>query len=689
MMRNSITFKTIKQSLELSIIAVIAVFLIVPVAAAQQNGLVNTAESPHAKLYSLDMDAVQWTEGFWAERFRVARESMVPHMGKLLQDPEISHAFRNFEIAAGLKEGAHEGPTFHDGDFYKWFEGLTSVYAVTREDSLDRTMDRIIDVIAKAQRPDGYIFTALTIARQNGEKDDQPLDRDFETYNIGHLQTAAAVHYRATGKRSLLDVAIGATDFLYNIYKNEPEKLVSNAICPSHYMGVVEMFRTTGDQKYLELAKGLITLRNKVEEGTFHNQDHKPFREQTKAVGHAVRANYLYAGAADLYMETGDQTLLEPLQKIWEDVVQTKMYVTGATGALYDGVTPDGTTYNPSEIQQVHQAYGNAYELPNITAHNETCANIGNVLWNWRMLLATGKAKYADIVELALHNSVLSGVSLDGRRYCYTNPLRVDNDLPYNMRWSKDRQEYISLSNCCPPNLIRTVAEVQNFAYGLSNDGLYVNIYGGNKASAMLPNGEELSITQQTDYPWKGIINLTMDKVSSEEFSFFLRIPGWADSADIRINGELFNTKAEPGTYAEISRRWSAGDQITLKLPMEVKLLEANPLVEANRNQVAVKRGPIVYSMESVDVPQDQSIFNIAIPSGIKFKKVRSEIGSSEVVALKGKAKLIQEPEWKGQLYQEISQKEPKPVSIELVPYYAWGNRGGKTDMTVWMPIIR
>ncbi|MCW9705272.1 aceric acid hydrolase [Fodinibius salsisoli] len=666
-------------------------FLISTVTAtAQQRGLVNTAESRHAAMHSVDMDAVKWTEGFWGERFRVARESMVPHMGDMYQDPEISHAYRNFEIAAGLKEGTHEGPTFHDGDFYKWFEGLAAVYAVTKEDTLAQAMDRIVDVIGKAQRPDGYIFTALTIARQNGDEEAQPLDRDFETYNIGHLQTAAAVHYRATGKRSLLDIAIRATDFLYEVYKNEPSKLVSNAICPSHYMGVVEMYRTTGGPKYLELAKGLITLRDKVEKGTFHNQDHKPFRKQTKAVGHAVRANYLYAGVTDLYMETGDETLLEPLQEIWKDVIQTKMYVTGATGALYDGVSPDGISYNPSEIQQVHQAYGNAYELPNMTAHNETCANIGHMLWNWRMLLATGKAKYADIVELALHNSVLSGVSLDGRRYCYTNPLRVDQDLPYNLRWSKEREEYISLSNCCPPNLIRTVAEVQNFAYSLSEEGLYVNIYGSNTLSTSLGSeGGDLSIIQKTDYPWEGTINLTMEKVPSDKFSVFFRIPGWADNANIKVNGKVIDTEAEPGTYAEINRSWSAGDQVTLDLPMEVKLLEANPLVEANRNQVAVKRGPIVYSMESVDVPKSESIFDIAIPSDIKFEKVRKQIGSSEVVALKGQAKLVQDPEWEGQLYREVSAKEPTPVGIQLMPYYAWGNRGSETNMTVWMPVIR
>lgn len=657
------------------------------VANAQDRALVNTSTSPYAKLKGVNMDDVHWTNGFWADRFEVARKAMVPHMGALLHDPEISHAYRNFEIAAGLKEGTYEGPTFHDGDFYKWFEGLASIYAVTKADSLDKKMDDIIDVIAKAQRPDGYIFTALTIARKNGNKNVQPLDRDFETYNLGHLMTAAAVHHRATGKRSLLDVATKATDFLYQIYQKKPEKLVSNAICPSHYMGVVEMYRTTKKPEYLELAKGLIDLRNEVDHGTFHNQDHKPFREQTEAIGHAVRANYLYAGIADLYAETGDETLLEPLEKIWEDVVNTKLYVTGATGALYDGVAPAGTTYNQPEIQQIHQAYGRPFELPNLTAHNETCANIGNVLWNWRMLMLNGDARYADILELTLYNSVLSGVSLDGMRYCYTNPLRIDQRLPYDLRWSKEREEYISLSNCCPPNVVRTVSQVHNYAYSLSDDGLYVNLYSGNNLATRLDEGDSIKLTQETAYPWEGTINLRMQAAPAVDYSIFLRIPGWVEKASLTVNGEEINTSLTPGTYAEIRRNWAKGDEITLTLPMEAKLLEANPLVEENRNQVAVKRGPLVYSLEASDLPEQTSIFNIYIPSDIELTPVRDQIDNNQIVALQGMAELMPQQNWDG-LYRELSDKKSEKVQIKLVPYYAWGNRG-LGDMTVWMPLSR
>ena len=305
------------------------------------------------------------------------------------------------------------------------------------------------------------------------------------------------------------------------------------------------------------------------------------------------------------------------------------------------------------------------------------------------MLLATGKAKYADVMELALYNSVLSGVSLDGRRYCYTNPLRVDDDLPYKLRWPKQREEYISHSNCCPPNLIRTVAEIQNYAYALADQGLYVNLYGANRVSTTMEDGTKLTLTQQTDYPWDGTVNITLEEVPRDELSLFLRIPGWADKTTIQVNGESVRTKAVPGTYAEISRRWSSGDKVILNLPMPVKLLEANPLLEANRNQVAVKRGPIVYCMESPDVPDGSSIFNIAVPPDIELDGAPSRIGPSKIVALEGQAKRIREQEWEGDLYREVSPKKPEPTNIRMIPYYAWGNRKAKTEMTVWMPLIR
>jgi DUF1680 family protein len=655
---------------------------------SQNNALVNTSLSPHSTLRGINMSDVKWTKGFWAERFAACRDSMVPSMWRLFNNPDIAHSYCNFEIASGLKQGVHKGPPFHDGDFYKWFEGMAMVYAVTKDPKLDRLMDEIIITIAKAQREDGYIHTPVIIEERNSGKKTEFQDRlNFETYNHGHLMTAACVHYRATGKHTLLDVAIKATDYLSNFYKRSSPELARNAICPSHYMGVVEMYRTTRDARYLELAKNLIDIRGLVENGTDDNQDRIPFRQQTRAMGHAVRANYLYAGVADVYSETGDTSLLRCLNLIWEDMVHRKMYITGACGALYDGTSPDGTSYQPKEIQKVHQAYGREYQLPNHTAHNESCANIGNVLWNWRMLQITGDAKYADIIEQALYNSILAAVDLSGKKYFYTNPLAVSKDLPYTLRWSKDREEYISFCNCCPPNTVRTIAEVSNYAYNLSENGIYCNIYGGNTLVTNLKDGSPVKLTQETDYPWDGKIKITVEQVSKEPFSIFLRIPGWCSKAGIKINGAEIIKIPEPGKYCELNRKWAKGDNIELYLPMNVKLMESHPLVEETRNQIAIVRGPVVYCLESPDMPSGKSVFDFAIPLKNSFEPIKMKINNSEIVCLEGNAEIINNTKWIHKLYREIPIAADS-MKVRLIPYFAWNNRG-KSEMTVWMPVSR
>ncbi|GGI51647.1 hypothetical protein GCM10011425_28590 [Mucilaginibacter galii] len=671
-------------------LACVSVLLLVAnYAIAQNKALVNTSASPYAKLSSLDMGNVTWTKGFWADRFQICRDTMIPNLWKVYTDPKVSHAYKNFEIAAGLDTGLHSGPPFHDGDFYKLFEAVASMYAVTHDPKLDALMDKTIAVIAKAQRADGYIHTPTIIAQKNDPKNAKAFaDRlNFETYNLGHLMTAGCVHYRATGKKTLLNVAIKATDYLYNFYKKASPELARNAICPSHYMGVVEMYRTTRDPKYLELSKNLIDIRGLMKDGTDDNQDRVPFRQQTKVMGHAVRANYLFAGVADVYAETGDTTLMHTLNLMWDDVVNRKMYVTGGTGALYDGVSPDGTSYNPVDVQKVHQAYGRDYQLPNFTSHNETCANIGNVLWNWRMLQTTGNAKYADVMELALYNSVLSGISLNGKNFLYTNPMSYSDDLPFTQRWSKDRVPYISLSNCCPPNVVRTIAEVADYAYSVSHKGLYFNLYGGNVLNTVLKDGSKLKLDQQTEYPWDGKVNITLQQVPAKAYSLFLRIPGWCNGASLSVNGQPIDATLTTGEYAEINRKWKAGDRIELNLPMPVKLMESNPLVEETRNQVAVKRGPVVYCLESVGMPKGQKVFNVAIPVNNDLKPELIEIENSPIMSLTGKADLRNEGSWTNQLYREVGTKTSK-VNIRMVPYYAWGNRG-HVDMETWIPLDR
>lgn len=675
---------------------------------AQSSGLTDMSRSKYACMANTELDAVQWTDGFWGERFKVYSGTSLQSMWNTWNTPEVSHGFRNFEIASGACPGEHWGPPFHDGDLYKWLEGVAAVYAVNKDPELDKLMDHVISYIVKSQREDGYIHTPVIIEEKNkgvdthsnahkntvigtkvGAEDEKGAFANrlnFETYNLGHLMMAGITHYRATGKKTLFDAAVKATDFLCHFYETASAELARNAICPSHYMGVVEMYRATGNPRYLELSKNLIDIRGMVENGTDDNQDRIPFRSQKQAMGHAVRANYLYAGVVDVYAETGEKLLMENLESIWKDITTRKMYVTGACGALYDGTSPDGTCYEPDSIQKVHQSYGRPYQLPNSTAHNETCANIGNMLFNWRMFQTSGEAKYADLVETCLYNSVLSGISLDGKRYFYTNPLRISDDLPYTLRWPKERTEYISCF-CCPPNTLRTVCEAQNYAYTLSDKGIWCNLYAGSQLETAFMN-DKVKLIQETDYPWDGTVKLTFERAPKKKaFSLYLRIPEWCGKAILKVNGEPVQADLKANTFAEVNRVWKKGDRVELVMDMPVRLLESHPLVEETRNQVVVKRGPLVYCLESMDIEGGKRIDDVLIPADIRLTPRKMVIAGSSVVALEGTARLAEEASWDGTLYREVG-KADKPVNIRLIPYYAWGNRG-KAEMTVWMPLAK
>ncbi|WP_308589540.1 glycoside hydrolase family 127 protein [uncultured Prevotella sp.] len=673
-------------------------------AMAQKNGITDTGKSKFAVVSSTPVSAVKWTDGFWGERFGVFSGTSVQSMWETWKSDK-GHGWNNFLIAAGEKKGKRHGPPFHDGDMYKWLEALTAVYAVNKDPEVGKIMDRFIELIQKSQRADGYLHTPVIIAEMNKQatakeeakenatigtkvgtgKDGAFGNRlNFETYNLGHLITAGIMHKRATGKTTLFNCAVKAADFLYDFYKRASDELARNAICPSHYMAIAEMYRETGNPKYLELSEKLIDIRGKVENGTDDNQDRVPFRQQYKAMGHSVRANYLYAGVADLYLESGEEQLKKNLDSIWEDIVTRKMYITGACGALYDGTSPDGTDYTPDNIQKVHQSYGRPYQLPHSTAHNETCANIGNLFFNWRMFTATGEAKYTDIVENCLYNSILSGISLDGKKYFYTNPLRISKDLPYTLRWPKERTEYISCF-CCPPNTLRTLCEAQDYAYSIEKGGVYVNLYGGNTLNTNIEGIGEITLTQKTDYPWDGAVNISVDKLKGKkQFEIKLRVPDWCtEGAKITVNGEEQNIEAKAGTYATVNRTWKKGDVVSINMPMRTRIVEANPLVEESRGQVAVQRGPIVYCLESNDLG-GLSIDDIAIPLDAKFTPVDMTIDGSRIKALEGDVINRSEASWKGQLYREATAKK-QMVKVRLIPYYAWGNRG-KSEMTVWMP---
>ena len=664
----------------------------------QAQGLADMSHSQYAKITNTPLGATQWTGGFWGERFGVLSKTTIWDMWDTWNSPDVSHGFRNFEVAAGTVKGVHHGPPFHDGDMYKWLEACAAVYAVTKDPKLDALMDKFIEQVRLAQRNDGYIHTPVVISERNAGIDSHSGDNtnigieigkdhkkafasrlNFETYNLGHLMTAGIVHKRATGKTTLFDCGKKAADFLYNFLTNDAAELSRNAICPSHYMGATEMYRETGDERYLTLAKGLIAIRDSVTNGEDHNQDRHKFREQYEAMGHAVRANYLYAGVADLYAETGEAQLMKNLTAIWNDIIEHKIYIMGGCGALYDGVSPDGTTYDQPSIQQIHQAYGRQFQLPQEAAHNEICAQIGMLLFSWRMFQTTADNKYIDNIENELYNGILSGISLDGKNYFYTEALRRTQEFPYTMRWPKQRQHYISCF-CCPPNTTRTLCEAQEYAYALTGGNcLWVNLYGNNTLTT-----KELVVEQQTDYPWDGKVRLTFKKVKDCS-CVMLHIPDWCDKYSIAVNGEDLG----PNHTGIIQRKFKKGDVIEINFEMRPRLIEANPLVEEAKNQVAVKRGPIVYCLEGQDIEGGYRINDIALPADIRLKEVPMEIAGHHFTALEGEVNVVNNRKWDNHtLYRELQQTAKKTTKIRLIPYYAWDNRGNQ-DMSLWLPLAQ
>ena len=685
-------------------------------ATVKAQGLTDMSHSKEAKMQNLPMGSTQWTGGFWGDRFNVMSSTGVWSMWDTWNTPyetldengkHGSHGFANFQVAAGTVKGKHHGPPFHDGDMYKWLEACASVYAITKDPKLDALMDQFIEQVALAQRADGYIHTPVVIserlqgidshaATENAAGIEIGKDQkhafasrlNFETYNLGHLMTAGIIHKRATGKNTLFNCGKKAADFLYNFLTNDAAELSRNAICPSHYMGAAEMYRETGDEKYLTLAKGLIAIRDSVKNGEDHNQDRHKFRDQYEAMGHAVRANYLYAGVADLYAETGEAQLMKNLSAIWDDIVNHKIYIMGGCGALYDGVSPDGTTYNQPSIQQIHQAYGRQFQLPQEYAHNEICAQIGMLLFSWRMYQTTGDGKYIDNIENELYNGILSGVSLDGKDYFYTEALRRTKEYPYVLRWPKHRQRYISCF-CCPPNTLRTLCQAQEYAYTVGSSPetkgttLYVNLYGQNSLKT-----KDLEVEQTTNYPWDGKVVLTVKKAKNLA-SVVLHIPNWCDTYTVKVNGTPATTPAgSPSGSVTLDRKWKKGDVIELNLDMRPRLMEANPLVEEAKNEVAVMRGPIVYCLEGQDIQSSARINDIAIPADVQWKEVKMTLEGHEMIALEGEVKCINNKAWDNNtLYREVA-KDAGKVKIRLIPYYAWDNRGIQ-DMSLWLPLAR
>jgi len=660
---------------------------------------------PQAKMCGVGLDDVRWTEGFWAERWELCRREMLPSVERALSDPANSEQLINLKIAAGLATGEYRGTDWSDGDCYKWLEALALMFATTRDPELDRKMDKWIAIIARAQSPDGYLSTNMTLRQRPRYV---PPPRRYggtfhEMYNMGHLLTAACTHHQATGKDRFLRIARKTGDHLHRVLTaGAPELVVTSGNLPV-IMGLVDLYRTTGDRRYLETAQVIVDARGAAPGGSDLTQDHVPLREETEAVGHAVFATYLYCGATDVYAETGERALWEALQRIWTSAALRRTYITGGACAIPNGKSARG--------DDVHEAFGADYQLPNRTAYNETCANVGNAMWNWRLLELTGDARHAEIMETVLYNSLLSAVSADGRQFCYANPLTWTGEADGPTKHHTGTRWSVHSCYCCPPQVARTIAGLGRWAYSVSDDAVWVHLYGGNRLQTRLPDGQAVALVQETRYPWEGRIKLTWSAAPAAETTLRLRIPSWADGAALRVNGQPVPEGAQPGTYAALRRHWTPGDCVELDLPLAVRLMEAHPQVEDCRNRVAVCRGPVVYCLELPKSDNGEEIWNegVFLAENVQLapRFEKDFLGGVTVLmgrglTFAGRDRFIQDNasapppaigDWDSRLYRPLTPRDLKPpsggkVDLTLIPYFAWANRG-LSFMEVWIPLAR
>jgi len=615
--------------------------------------VVDTTESPHAKIRPVPIEAVKLEDGFWAPRQRVLRERTLPTQYRLCEE---TGRISNFRRAAGKEVGNFQGYFFNDSDVYKWIEASALSLAAEPDRELENLVERVVHEVAAAQDDDGYIDTYFAFERK-GERWAN-LREMHELYCHGHLFQAAIALYRSTGARKLLDVACRAADNIANVFG--PGGRQGTPGHPEVEMALVELYRMTGKGAYLQVAKAFLDNRGRGMVGGGQNLiDHRPFRELDEIVGHSVRSLYLNCGATDIYMETGDRALWVALDRLWYSLAERRMYVTGGAGARYDG-----------------EAFGVDFELSNSMAYAETCAAIANAMWNWRMFLATGDARYVDVLELALYNGALSGISLDGNNYFYVNPLADRGD--------HRRQEWFPCA-CCPPNIARLLASLQGYAYGASEREVWVNLYAQSKMQVKVP--EALSIEQRTGYPWQGDVAIAIEPKGGAEADFGLnvRIPGWCERAELELNGRHLEASIGPNRFIALRRTWSAGDVVRLSLHMPVERIEPNPRVDVNLGRVALRRGPLIYCLEQVDNP-DFDVWDLIVPTDASLKAEWEPNVLNGVMVIRGEGLAI-DSDWSDRrLYRPAAAggRGARRVKFTAIPYYAWANRD-PGPMTVWV----
>lgn len=615
------------------------------------------------RLEPVPFTSVKFTDAFWAPRIETNRRVTIPYdFAKCEETGRIS----NFEKAAGLIVGDFEGIYYNDSDVYKVIEGAAYALAQHPDPELEAYLDALIGKIAAAQEEDGYLNTYHTLVTPDRKWSD--IRVKHELYCAGHLIEAAVAHHQATGKRTLLDVAVRLADHIDSVFgpdgRHEP---------PGHQeieIALVKLADETGEQRYFDLAEFFIDQRGRAEGHELYGpyaQDHLPIGEQHEPVGHAVRAMYFYAGAADVAARTDNESWLHALDQLWTHTVEKKMYLTGGVGATSHG-----------------EAFGKPYELPNASAYNETCAAIGHAMWNHRMALLHGDAKYIDILERTIYNGFLSGVSLSGDRFFYPNPLAS--------RGTYHRSPWFSTS-CCPVNVVRFVPSIPGYAYAHDADSIYINLFVQSEATIDL-NGAPVGVRQVTKYPWEGEVEAIISPEAPRAFTVHVRIPGWARNDPVpgdlyayrgrsegaprlTVNGQPVALDALRNGYAVITREWKRGDSIKLSLPMPVRLVEAHGEVDANMGRIAVERGPIVYCLEGVDA--GGHVRNIWLPESIEFSPMHEPQLLGGVTVLRGTANAQVQHEEDGEV---LTEKRP----FQMIPYYAWDHRAA-CEMSVWLPL--
>jgi DUF1680 family protein len=632
------------------------------------------SRAPDYPVQPVPFTQVRFDDDFWAARLETNRTVTIPHV---FAQCEETGRIDNFAIAAGVMAGEQRGAyPFDDSDVYKTIEGASYSLMLQRDPALEAYLDSVIALIGAAQEPDGYLYTARTnnatrLRRWFGNERWERLGGSHELYDLGHLYEAAAAHYLATGKRNLLDIALKSADLIDRTFG--PGKLQKP---PGHEvieMGLVRLYRVTGQKRWLDLARFFIDVRGRPldgrELGGEYNQDHLPVVEQTEAVGHAVRAGYLYAGVADVAALTGDAAYVRAVDRIWADVVGRKLYLTGGIGATGG-----------------NEGFNDPYLLPNMSAYNETCASIANIYWNHRMFLLHGEARYIDVLERTLYNALLSGISLEGDTFFYPNPLESVGQHA--------RTPWFTCA-CCPGNVTRFIASVAGYAYAVAGRDLYVNLYAGSQADVKV-RGKGVRLHQQTRYPWEGRIEITVTPQGGpQRFILHLRIPGWAHNEPIpsdlyrfadappaqvptlRLNGEEVPLRMEDG-YATLTRTWREGDRVELELPMPVRRVAALDSVEADRGRVALQRGPLVYCVEWPETG-DGHVRDLLLPDSAALQAAFEPDLLTGVTVLRGTAQA-----WRRVPGREEDTLTMTQVPLTAIPYYAWAHRG-RGEMEVWL----